>query len=86
MGAILLSVLIVCLWLRTAYHEFQLLIGVTADTPMLQHLTYIGEPHFVECYQSDSEANGSISSNDARPHDSLPRHCSRLALRPALDR
>ena len=45
MGAILLSVLIVCLWLRTAYHEFQLLIGVTADTPMLQHLTYIGEPH-----------------------------------------
>jgi len=44
MGAILLSVLIVCLWLRTAYHEFQLLIGVTADTPMLQHLTYIGKP------------------------------------------
>jgi hypothetical protein len=48
MGAILLSVLIVCLWLRTAYHEFQLLIGVTADTPMLQHLTYIGEPHNLE--------------------------------------
>jgi hypothetical protein len=43
MGAILLSVLIICLWLRTAYHEFQLLIGVTADTPMLQHLTYIGK-------------------------------------------
>ncbi|GAB7333239.1 hypothetical protein MBLNU13_g04889t1 [Cladosporium sp. NU13] len=45
MGAILLSVLIVCLWLRTAYHEFQLLIGVTADTPMLQHLTYIAMTH-----------------------------------------
>jgi hypothetical protein len=42
MAAVMLSVLIVCLWLRTAYHEFQLLIGVTADTPMLQHLTYIG--------------------------------------------
>jgi divalent metal cation (Fe/Co/Zn/Cd) transporter len=45
MGAILLSSLIICLWLRTAYHEFQLLIGVTADTAMLQHLTYIAMTH-----------------------------------------
>jgi len=41
MGAILLSVLIVVLWLRTAYSEFQLLIGVSADTHMLQLITYI---------------------------------------------
>lgn len=41
MGALLLSTLIIFLWSRTAYSEFQLLIGVTADTPMLQHITYI---------------------------------------------
>lgn len=41
MGAILLSVLIIFLWSRTAYSEFQLLIGVTADTNMLQLITYI---------------------------------------------
>lgn len=42
MGAIILSCLIAVLWLRTAYSEFQLLIGVTADTQMLQWITYIG--------------------------------------------
>jgi divalent metal cation (Fe/Co/Zn/Cd) transporter len=41
MGAILLSVLIAILWQRTAYSEFQLLIGVTADTQMQQLITYI---------------------------------------------
>lgn len=41
MAAIVLSALIITLWLRTAYSEFQLLIGVTADTSMLQHITYI---------------------------------------------
>lgn len=41
MGAIILSVLIATLWLRTAYSEFQLLIGVTADTQMQQWITYI---------------------------------------------
>jgi divalent metal cation (Fe/Co/Zn/Cd) transporter len=41
MGAILLSVLIIFLWSRTAYSEFQLLIGVSADTNMLQLITYI---------------------------------------------
>ena len=44
MGAMLLSVLIIFLWSRTAYSEFQLLIGVTADTAMLQHITYICKP------------------------------------------
>jgi divalent metal cation (Fe/Co/Zn/Cd) transporter len=42
MGAILLAILISFLWLHTAYNEFQLLIGVTADTEMLQWITYIG--------------------------------------------
>lgn len=41
LGAIILSVLISTLWLRTAYSEFQLLIGVSADTAMLQWITYI---------------------------------------------
>lgn len=42
-GAMVLSVLIIFLWSRTAYSEFQLLIGVTADTPTLQLITYICE-------------------------------------------
>ncbi|KAB8237263.1 hypothetical protein ETB97_001031 [Aspergillus alliaceus] len=45
MGAIILSALISCLWLHTAYHEFQLLIGVTADTKMQQLITYISMTH-----------------------------------------
>ncbi|KAL4924420.1 cation diffusion facilitator family transporter [Aspergillus undulatus] len=45
MGAIILSVMISCLWLHTAYHEFQLLIGVTADTKMQQLITYISMTH-----------------------------------------
>ena len=45
MGAILLSLLISTLWLRTAYSEFQLLIGVTADTQMQQWITYIAMTH-----------------------------------------
>ena len=40
-GAIVLACLIATLWLRTAYAEFQLLIGVTADTQLQQLITYI---------------------------------------------
>lgn len=40
-GAIILSFLIAGLWLRTAYREFQLLIGVTADPQLQQLITYI---------------------------------------------
>lgn len=40
-GAIVLSALISILWLRTAYSEFQLLIGISADSDMLQWITYI---------------------------------------------
>jgi len=45
MGAIILSFLIAFLWLRTAYSEFQLLIGVSAETGFLQHITYISMTH-----------------------------------------
>ena len=45
MGAIVLSCLISFLWLSTAYGEFQLLIGVTADTRMQQWITYISMTH-----------------------------------------
>lgn len=45
MGAIILSLLIAILWLRTAYKEFQLLIGVTADTETQQLITYISVTH-----------------------------------------
>ncbi|KAK2747751.1 hypothetical protein FQN57_001781 [Myotisia sp. PD_48] len=45
MGALILSVLISGLWLKTAYSEFQLLIGVTADTQMQQLITYISMTH-----------------------------------------
>ncbi|KAI1936315.1 hypothetical protein LOZ66_004774 [Ophidiomyces ophidiicola] len=41
MGALILSLIIAVLWLRTAYSEFQLLIGITADTKMQQLITYI---------------------------------------------
>ena len=40
-GAIVLAFVISALWLRTAYSEFQLLIGITADTSMQQWITYI---------------------------------------------
>ncbi|KAJ5774765.1 hypothetical protein N7457_009661 [Penicillium paradoxum] len=45
MGAIILSVLVCVLWLHSAYGEFQLLIGVTADTNMQQLITYISMTH-----------------------------------------
>lgn len=45
MGALLLSLLIIFLWSRTCYSEFQLLIGVTADTSTLQLITYVSMTH-----------------------------------------
>ncbi|KAJ5789134.1 uncharacterized protein N7518_006145 [Penicillium psychrosexuale] len=45
MGAIILSVLVSGLWLHSAYGEFQLLVGVTADTKMQQLITYISMTH-----------------------------------------
>ena len=54
MGAIILSVLISSLWLHTAYGEFQLLIGVTADTHMQQWITYISMTHSPLIHQIDT--------------------------------
>ncbi|KAF2124872.1 hypothetical protein P153DRAFT_301605 [Dothidotthia symphoricarpi CBS 119687] len=54
MGALMLSSLIIFLWSRTAYSEFQLLIGVTADTAMLQHITYISMTHSDAIRQIDT--------------------------------
>ncbi|KAF2461856.1 cation efflux family-domain-containing protein [Lineolata rhizophorae] len=44
-GAIALSLIIIVLWSRTAWSEFQLLIGVTADPSTLQLITYISMTH-----------------------------------------
>ncbi|OCT50251.1 Metal tolerance protein 3 [Cladophialophora carrionii] len=44
-GAIVLSVLISVLWLHTSYSEFQLLIGISADTETQQLITYVSMTH-----------------------------------------
>ncbi|KAI4205987.1 MAG: hypothetical protein LQ346_001366 [Caloplaca aetnensis] len=54
MGAIVLSILISTLWLRTAYKEFQLLIGVTADTQLQQWITYISMTHSPQILSLDT--------------------------------
>ncbi|KAL0936141.1 cation diffusion facilitator 1 [Colletotrichum truncatum] len=54
MGAIILSFLIAGLWLRTAYEEFQLLIGVSAEPEFLQLITYIAMTHSPEVKQIDT--------------------------------
>lgn len=54
MGAIILSVLISCLWFHTAYEEFQLLIGKTADTETLQLITYVSMTHSDAVKQIDT--------------------------------
>ncbi|KAI9668504.1 MAG: hypothetical protein M1829_005321 [Trizodia sp. TS-e1964] len=53
-GAIVLSALIAGLWLRTAYSEFQLLIGCTADIQTLQLITYISMTHSPMITQIDT--------------------------------
>lgn len=45
MGAIILSCLISVIWLRTAYEENLLLIGVTASPEMQQLITYVALTH-----------------------------------------
>ena len=64
LGALILSVLIIFLWSRTSYSEFQLLIGVTADTPTLQLITYI-----CKCLHPLHRPHSNIAS-----HDPLPLH------------
>ena len=67
MGAIILSVLIAGLWLHTAYSEFQLLIGVTADTQIQQWITYICRPLYLE-------QSMVITMTDAPSYDTLASH------------
>lgn len=45
MGAIILSCLISCIWLHTAFSEFLLLVGVTASTKIQQLITYVCLTH-----------------------------------------
>ncbi|CAJ2507952.1 Uu.00g091380.m01.CDS01 [Anthostomella pinea] len=45
MGAIILSVLITCIWLRTAFKEFLLLVGVVASVEIQQLITYVCVTH-----------------------------------------
>ncbi len=60
MGATILSCLISVIWLRTAFSEFMLLVGVTASVDMHQLITYICVTHSpeisgidtVRCYHS----------------------------------
>ncbi|KAM9878553.1 cation diffusion facilitator [Verticillium dahliae] len=54
MGAIILCVIIASLWLRTAYEEFQLLIGVSAEPEFLQLITYIAATHSPDIKQIDT--------------------------------
>ncbi|KAI9850833.1 MAG: hypothetical protein M1838_004986 [Thelocarpon superellum] len=53
-GAIVISCLIATLWMRTAFTEFQLLIGVTANTQMQQLITYISMTHSSMISQIDT--------------------------------
>jgi cation diffusion facilitator family transporter len=60
MGAIILSLIVAFIWLRTAFAEFLLLVGVSASTEMHQLITYICVTHSpdikgidtVRCYHS----------------------------------
>ncbi|TAQ85168.1 hypothetical protein B7494_g6509 [Chlorociboria aeruginascens] len=60
MGAIILSCLISAIWLRTAFQEFLLLVGVTASVETQQLITYVCLTHSpkiegidtVRCYHS----------------------------------
>jgi len=45
MGAIIISVLISCIWLTTAFKEFMLLVGVTASVETQQLITYVCLTH-----------------------------------------
>jgi cation diffusion facilitator family transporter len=45
MGAIILSLLILSLWLHTAIGEFKLLLGVTAQPDILNMITYVAMTH-----------------------------------------
>lgn len=91
MGAILISILISALWLKSAYDEFQLLIGVTADTHTQQLITYICMPCPFLSLFALFPLFGILTiarccSHDAFPHDPGHRHRPRLYFGPTLCR
>ncbi|KAL8816300.1 MAG: hypothetical protein Q9223_004662 [Gallowayella weberi] len=65
-GAIVLSLAIAILWLHTAYKEFLLLIGVTADTRMQQWITYI-------CFTAMTHSPSILAIDTVRAYHSGPR-------------
>lgn len=86
MGAIILSVLIAVLWLHTAYHEFQLLIGLTADTKMQQLITYICTSLSCCPMSKTKLTKKKKKSNDTLANDNSHRHRARLHVRPPSSR
>lgn len=85
-GAIVLSCLISTLWLKTAYSEFQLLIGVTADTQMQQWITYICKLPSRPPRPTPPPQLTPPPSNDALAANPRSRHRPRLPQRPAHHR
>jgi len=53
-GAILLSIIISAIWLRTAFTEFMLLVGVTASVEIQQLITYVCVTHSALVRQIDT--------------------------------
>lgn len=53
-GAIVLSVLVSAIWLRTAFAEFMLLVGVTASVEIQQLITYVSVTHSPDIKQIDT--------------------------------
>jgi divalent metal cation (Fe/Co/Zn/Cd) transporter len=84
MGAIILSLIITVLWLRTAYSEFMLLIGVSADTSTLQLITYVGM--FKPLSHHRRLITHFHSSHDTLSSHHRHRHRARLPLRPTSHR
>ncbi|KAK6352955.1 hypothetical protein TWF696_004948 [Orbilia brochopaga] len=54
LGAIVISIVILGLWLKTAWEEFMLLVGKAADLEMQQLITYISVTHSPEILQLDT--------------------------------
>jgi cation diffusion facilitator family transporter len=53
-GAIILSVLVSAIWLRTAFAEFMLLVGVVASVEIQQLITYVSVTHSSDIKQIDT--------------------------------
>ena len=82
-GAIVLSVLIMGLWLKTAVSEFRLLIGVSADPTILQHITYICA-YFFQAKRTIEQTNSALSY-DTLSRYPCARYCPCMELRPTAD-